>query len=242
LKQQLCDAFAMDSPASRLLHEGTGISRNVFFEFREAFRRSGQSSVDAFLEHRTDFIHVGKLAIAYCLIPYEAEDAFFQSGNSRGGDWYQYLFGRLNAPFEEFGQNKLSVITFNYDRSLEHFLLTTLQHSHGKTFNECADLLMNNIPIVHVYGQLSERRYPHPEARQYSPTRQRFDVVASAASGIKILSETGPKLDEARRLLVDADRICFLGFGYHQLNVKRLAIDKSAFKRIVGSARGFDWR
>src|SRR5205814_6081210 len=97
---------------------------------------------------------------------------FFQSSVSRGGDWYQYLFGKLNASFEEFGQNKLSVVTFNYDRSLEHFLLTTLQYSHGKTFDQCADLLMANIPIVHVYGQLSERRYPHPEARQYSPHRE----------------------------------------------------------------------
>ena len=237
LKQKICDAFAKDPTATRFLHEGSEIPMNVFLEFREAFRKSGQSSVDAFLERRPDFIPVGKLAIAYCLIPYESEDAFFQP--TCGGDWYQYLFGKLNASFEEFGQNKLSVITFNYDRSLEHFLLTTLQHSHGKTFDECADLLVNHVPIVHVYGQLSEHRYPHPEARQYSPDREPFEAVASAAHGIKILNETEPKFDEAHRLLADAGRICFLGFGYHELNIKRLAIDTTSVgsKYIYGTCR-----
>jgi hypothetical protein len=37
-----------------------------------------------------------------------------------------------------------------------------------------------------------------------------------------------------------AKTICFLGFGYHQLNVERLAIDASSAgsKRIVGTSRG----
>ena len=35
---------------------------------------SGQTSIDA-LEYRPEFIDVGKLAIAYCLILYESEAA-----------------------------------------------------------------------------------------------------------------------------------------------------------------------
>jgi len=51
-------------------------------------------------------------------LPYEDEEKLFQNDPLRGGGWYEYLFGKLKATFEEFGQNKLSVITFNYDRSL----------------------------------------------------------------------------------------------------------------------------
>src|SRR5439155_12097451 len=143
----------------------------------------------------------------------------FQNDPRRGGDWYEYLFGKLKASFEEFGQNKLSVITFNYDRSLEHYLLTVLQNSHGKGFNECADMLAP-IPIVHVYGQLSQHRYPHPQARIYRPDLEKFGGAAvSAAAGIKILHETEPKFDEAHKLLTAAERVCFLGFGYHPLNI-----------------------
>ena len=46
---------------------------------------------------------------------------------------YQYLSVKLNSSFEEFGENKLSIITFNYDCSLEHYLLNSLINSHEKT-------------------------------------------------------------------------------------------------------------
>ena len=69
-----------------------------------------------------------------------------------------YLAGKLDSTFEEFGNNKLSIVTFNYDRSLEHYLLNSLMTLHGKTRDECAQAL-KKIPIVHVYGQLGEHQY-----------------------------------------------------------------------------------
>ena len=71
---------------------------------------------------------------------------------------YEYLSVKLNSSFEEFGENKLSIITFNYDCSLEHYLLNSLINSHEKTRDECAKAL-TQIPIVHVYCQLGERPY-----------------------------------------------------------------------------------
>jgi len=54
------------------------------------------------------------------------------------GDWYQYFCDKLNTSFEEFDQNKISIITFNYDRSLEHSLFTALKNSYGKNDRDCA--------------------------------------------------------------------------------------------------------
>jgi hypothetical protein len=238
LKQKICSTFSKDSAATRLLHEGSGISANVFFEFREAFRKSGQSSVDAFLEHRPEFIDVGKLAIAYCLIPYESEEALFESDGNRGGDWYQYLSSKLNASFDNFGDNRLSVITFNYDRSLEHYLFTTLRHAHGRSDEECAGALLK-IPILHVYGQLSRHPYPDREARPYETDCSRYKSVGYAARGITLLYDKAkPELEAARRLLTAAERICFLGFGYHPLNLERLRLRDSSGRAVFGTARG----
>ncbi len=50
--------------------------------------------------------------------------------------------------------NKLTFITFNYDRSLEYFLYTTFRNMLGKTSEEAAKLFNENIFIYHVYGQL----------------------------------------------------------------------------------------
>jgi len=203
-----------------------------------AFLRSGQPSVDAFLERRPNFLGVGKLAIAYCLIPFEDEAKLYKSEPNRGGDWYEHLSVKLNTSFEEFGENKLSVITFNYDRSLEHYLLTSLQNLHGKQLGECANALAQ-IPIIHVYGQLGAKPYPEKDCHEYRPDRERFMTVTRAAEGITLLHEQVSDLKEAQKLLTDAECVCFLGFSYHPLNMGRLALKDLSYNRSVfGTARG----
>ena len=39
----------------------------------------------------------------------------------------------MNTPFEDFEKNLVSVITFNYDRSLEQFLFISLKSRYGKS-------------------------------------------------------------------------------------------------------------
>lgn len=238
LKNLICVTF------SRPREAPDEILAPKFFEFREAFLRSGQSSVDAFLERRPGFLDVGKLAIAYCLIPYENESNLYFSSKGdppfRGGNWYQYLSGKLlDTPFERFGENKLSIITFNYDRSLEHYLFNALQNSYGKPFGKCAEML-GRIPIIHVYGQLGKQPYPKSECRPYRPDRSPFAAVVQAAEGITLVHKLKRKLDEAHALLAVAERICFLGFSYHELNLSRLAIDTRNIesKVIFGTAFG----
>jgi hypothetical protein len=127
LKASICEAFANpDTTACRLLGDNSDFNRDAIFGFREAFYRSGLPSVDAFLEKRADLLPIGKLAIAYGLIPFEDENMLYQLTPGRGGHWYEYLSEKLNTSFEDFGANSLSIITFNYDRSLEHYLFTAL--------------------------------------------------------------------------------------------------------------------
>jgi len=240
LKTLICDEFSNpNTAASRLLGDNSDYSPDEFCGFKEAFLRSGQPSIDAFLERRPNFLGVGKLAIAYCLVPFEDERKLYQPDPNRGGDWYEYLSVKLNTSFEEFGNNKLSVITFNYDHSVEHYLLTSLQNLYGKPFDECAKLLAQ-IPIIHVYGQLGRQPYPQPGCHLYEPNRQSFADVALAAEGITLLHEGISELHEARRLLHAAEKICFLGFSFHPLNVSRLAIEtqNAGSKSIFGTARG----
>ena len=230
LKELICDAFSSRTEkASELLGgDESKYTAKQFFEFREAFLRS-PLSIDAFLQRRQEFLEIGKLAIAYCLIPFEDEANLYRRDRDlRRGNWYDYLAGKLDSPFEEFGDNKLSIITFNYDRSLEYYLLNSLIHSHGKKRDECANALAQ-IPIVHVYGQLGERPYPQQGSRQYRPNEvEYFIYVKTAADGIKLYHEEAKVATEkARELLTGAKRVCFLGFGYHAFNVDRLKIGES---------------
>jgi hypothetical protein len=243
LEELICDAFSSPTEkASQLLGgDESQYAPKQFFEFREAFLRS-PLSIDAFLQRRREFLEVGKLAIAYCLILFETEANLYRRDRDlRGGNWYKYLAGKLDSAFEEFGDNKLSIITFNYDRSLEYYLLNSLIHSHGKKRDECVNALAT-IPIVHVYGQLGEKPYPQQGCRRYHPNEvEQFRYVETAADGIKLYYEEAKAATEkARELLTRAKHVCFLGFGYHAFNVDRLNIggclDLST--TVIGTTRG----
>lgn len=211
--------------------------------FRIALEHSGTASVDAFLEHRPDFIEVGKACIASLLLPGEnqAMPQMFGSEQSRR-HWYEELLRRLNAPFNDFGQNKLVVVTFNYDRSLEHFLMTALQNGHNKTPEECAEQLCS-IPILHVYGQLGT--YPQLGEPDTTVTFGAAPVGAAlerAAAGIRVIHErmpSTPAIDQAVFALRDCKRICFLGFGYDLTNIDRLGLRHVCpGKKVSGSIFG----
>jgi hypothetical protein len=242
LKNRICEVFASRTPVIRQLEEKVALA-GKFLEFREAFWKSGTPSVDAFLEGRPEFLDVGKLAIAYCLIPFEHEENLYRPPTD-DGDWYLHLSERLNQSFDEFGENKLSIITFNYDRSLEHYLFTSLLNWHGRSVDDCIEKF-TKLPIIHVYGQLGTIPYPQRGCRPYRPLGEdemkELEAVFDAAHGITLLHEKALDLVEARTLLTNAQRVCFLGFSYQASNLARLQLEDATMQRWgVGTARHFE--
>ena len=215
--------------------------------FCSDLERSGQTSVDAFLEHRPEFMDIGKAAIAMTLLP--SEDAsltpLFDTGANH---WYKYLVNRLLGTFEEIEANKLSILTFNYDRSFEHYLFEVLKTRYGKSDEECAEKI-EQIPIIHLYGQLGwlpwQKDYIEsdedsvPYGNAVNP-----QMLRRCVQGINIVHEDiGSSLQfiEAHKLINAADRIYFLGFGYLPANVARLQLGDFLKKpgiQIGGSSLG----
>lgn len=204
--------------------------RDHIIDFRENLVLSGRSSVDEFLEYRTDFVNVGKESIAAALLSFEKTANLFDV--HMDANWYQYLFGQLNTSFEDFVRNELAIITFNYDRSLEHYLFTSLKHSYKKDDEECAERL-NKIPIVHVHGKLGRFSWEksHHSIVPYDASSHPDKLglmVGRGGENIKIIHESiegDPEFDEAYKLLEAAERIYFLGFGFHEINLKRLRVE-----------------
>lgn len=159
-------------------------------------------------------------------------------------NWYEYFFNKLNATFDEFDKNSVSVLTFNYDRSLEQYLLTALQNSYGKASDECLQKL-SSLPIVHLHGQLGDLPSSGGQGIEFG-ARPNPDVLRKAADGIKIIHEDiskNPQFRRAHDLLSKAERVCFLGFGYDRTNLERLAAYAHLSNQVViGSALGFTRR
>ncbi len=207
-----------------------------FREFQQALKKSGRKSVDAFLEYRPEFVEIGKFAIAVALTKYETEGWFYErSGHQLAEHWYQYLMDRLSTPPGRFRENQLSVLTFNYDRSLEFYMRNSLQNSF-KFDRKQVDEQLENTPIIHLHGQFGSL-----EKRPYG-----FDannpMIQEAAAGIRIVHETDSDSDafkQAHNLLRAADRIYFVGFGYGETNLQRLGVDRFRPEiEVYGSAMG----
>ena len=216
------------------------IENGAFVRFHNELLKCGKQSVDAFLEHRPEFIPIGKIAMAIALIPCEDENILFKRD---GKSWYEYLFNRLNAKFEDFDKNKLSILTFNYDRSLEHYLFTALHNSYGKKPEECADKL-KSLPIIHLHGDLGE--LPHfvtnGMMRPYSAKLYAHSMQV-ASERIKIIHEGidyAAQFVQAKTILLQSEIVCFLGFGYHPLNLRRLDFHEDYYKKAAyyGSSFG----
>jgi len=118
----------------------------------------------------------------------------------------------------------ISFVTFNYDRSLERFLIIWVRATLGVSY-EIAVGLVSQIPITHVFGQvghlpgLAPPGVPPTEYGDSHPSN-----VWRAAQGIKTYTE---ELESAhgqavRELLLGARKIVFLGFQYHQPNMRIL--------------------
>jgi len=204
-------------------------------------------SIDNFIDsHRSDdrLAQCGKLAIAACILKAEKASSlkvdrsniFNKIKFADVEDTWFNLFCRLivqSCQQEEVVERlkKISIISFNYDRCLEHFLHDALQVYYPITAGEATEIL-RNLSIFHPYGKVG----PLPWMDSSSgipyggePTPQQ---LISLANQIRTFTEgtdeTSSDVLDIRSTLRMAKRVAFLGFAFHPLNLEVL----------FGSARG----
>ena len=235
LAQKLC------SPLN-LTHPHGIYSDQQLEQFSERFLNSGLYSIDAFLAHNGDvplrgyldttYEDVGKYAIAKILCTLEYPGAIFNPNGVIDDHWYKYLWNRLVCPIEKFQENKLKIVTFNYDRSLEYFLFTTIKNTYNLHPGEAIKLL-NSIPITHVYGQLGmflgqgEKREQR-EFKSSLPSKEELKLAANSLMVIDEKRDNSTNFSTAVEYISQAERVCFLGFGFDETNVERLKIREIA--------------
>jgi hypothetical protein len=229
------------SISSEQLIKGYGIDPGAYQNFQKELIES-RLSVDSFIENRPEFDEIGRKAIAITLLKCENSDRLFRGEwpnlhfeNKRGmqnlGSWYDLLWSHLVSPFslENFSKNKLAIITFNYDRSLEHFLFTVLKRSSGKNDADCA-LALESIPIIHTYGSLGPLPWKNKVGVPYNSNAS-SDCVERSYQFIKLVRTkadpvTSEEFEASHRRIDEATRVFILGFGFDYTNIRRLKLPK----------------
>jgi hypothetical protein len=232
--------LAVDSPSDMDYRERRlGVSANEYTEFREAFLDSGLDSIDSFLSKqaakRAQMFALGKRVIALYVGRHEKEDRFRLPNEE--GDWYRQLWNAMaldiDSP-ERLIENKLKVLTFNYDRSLEFFLYKAARSAFHLSREEALELT-RQIPIRHVYGDLGRLGFDRAKDEMPYEPLESVDSVTKAAENIRLMAveRDSPEQGKAVDWFKTAAQVCFLGFGFDSLNVRRLGFKEAMSARFV---------
>lgn len=198
-------------------------------------------SIDNFIDaHRGDLLveKAGKLAIVRSILVAEAKSSLtIDPSNIYNrlkfeavqGTWFNSFFQLLTENCQAAGLPqrfaRVGIVCFNYDRCIEHYLFNALQNYYGVTPEAAAEAL-THLDIYHPYGTVGRLPWMggadkiayggEPSARQLVQLAGRIrtftegsDIAESDISGI-------------RAMLATADRIAFLGFAFHRLNLELL--------------------
>jgi len=250
LRQMLIDP-SLFTPALQM----RWFEREDIHSFCRTFMLSGMKSIDAFLARRGKDIlgrghrtieEVGKHGIAIALRQNKSLDTLFQSpawvdklwNIDRSDNWYEYLWAQLSSGItksnlEDFAATRLTVVTFNYDLSLEHYLFTAIKNSYGITDEEAASLLLP-IKFIHLYGQLSGNPFASGFNYEYKFDKD-WRLISDDVRLIQVIDEerelTASNFPSAIAAIEKAPRICFLGFGFDEINVRRLDLARTFAER-----------
>jgi hypothetical protein len=219
--------------------------------FLRGLEKSGYSSVDQFLENNPKYTDIGRLVIAAELLPCELESRLFPPRAPKLDHWYEQLANMLNVGEPKYLRNKVTIVTYNYDRSYEHYMANVMLNRLGKSIRGTTIWKhYNHIPIIHLHGKLGEigpdidkQKGTVPYSISITP-----EAVQLAADKITVIHTANPKTNPfiaARQALSEARRIYFIGFGYNSTNLSRLEVfakKRLSAYAIKGTSRGMSPR
>jgi hypothetical protein len=235
LVEEICNGL-LRGDICNFFEQSLGFSDHDITMFRSALADSRVPSVDQFLELQPQFLGIGKAAISAALIPKEQPHALFPKGGKIKQSWYDYLLNAVRCnKRQDFDQNRLAIITYNYDRSVEYFLIRSIANSYGLTLEQARECL-SCIPIVHLHGLLGELALTPGEAGRPYVNTLSADAIRKSAAQIRVVhEEITETYEKAMCHLQQAEEVCFLGFGYNPTNVQRLRLDAWPNAKVFGT-------
>ena len=188
---------------------------------------------------------IGKIAISRRILAAEQNSLLgadrldltaIKQGNANGPHWLNELFVRLqdDAPLEKIEQvfSNLTIITFNYDRVIEHYLFHALR-ALGNLDQEDAARAMSHLKIVHPYGKIGRLPWQPDDGTPDLPfgehLRLRHEALVASAQRLRTFTETvedGEVLAAIHNGIVEANQLVFMGFSFLPQNLELMKGDR----------------
>jgi len=215
------------------------------------------NSIDDFLDRHAanpNVVLYGKAAIVASILEAERRSRIFTSNAQPRSEsffadvsktWYSRLLKVLGpgVPVEKVDTlfNNVAFIDFNYDRCLPQFLVEAIQPLYGLD-RPRAQQIVATARILHPYGSLGALPIQGTAGGVPFGDPDETADPYEMAQRIRLYTEQvkdHDKIDEIKQTVAQADRLVFLGFGYHQQNLNLIApTGTKATREILGTAFG----
>ena len=198
-------------------------------------------SIDNFIDsHRknTRVAELGKLAIASAILYAERQSLLYVDPSNRSNrlkfdavadKWFTSFFQllTLNTQAEDLPTRfrKVCIVSFNYDRTLEHFLHYSLQNYYALSPEQATEML-RDLRVFHPYGTVGALPWQSTGTAVPFGTELPTPELIKVSGALRTFTEGTDtftsRINEIRSSVLDAKQLVFLGFAYHELNLQVL--------------------
>jgi hypothetical protein len=187
-------------------------------EYIGRLSRSPHASIDAMLAEWPQYQQEGTRLLTALIACHQA-NTLKRNQPLRG--WHYWLAQRCWDRDRAWDFEKMTVITFNYDRLFELHMQTMVDNSTQRSQSDVV------VPVpIHVYGAVDHKAKWDNELQCH--TSEHIEAITKQSdSAIRIASDRDGETDvylSCRRVLDDADRVVFLGFAFDHLNLRQLGL------------------
>lgn len=198
------------------------------------------TSIDAVLEQygsdNPNVIAAGKIALAFYTLQNEQRSVLAPEPRDagdlplRGSENWLFQLGQLitkGVPRSQAEQcfDKLSIVCFNYDRAIEHYLPWVVSMAFGMDLEEARMLVSTHLRIVHPYGSPGTLPWIFGAGEPCEWGEQEPEDWLALAKNIYTASERNRDKRFSSFLMAEiaqGKRLGFLGFGFDPMNTSML--------------------
>lgn len=135
--------------------------------------------------------------------------------------------------------NNITIINFNYDRIIEHYLPYAIANYYGLSPAEIREV-MPLLPIFRPYGKAGTLPWEGKEGPVPFGHCSAHDIEVAAGQILTFTEQVENQnlVSGIKNAIKEADRIVFIGFGYHRQNLAMLSSPSGQHVEIRGTSFG----
>jgi hypothetical protein len=225
-------------PSNELFHalKASGFTEEQINKFSRQLQKAEYDTIDQHLREINDPLtrDIGKRAVAYLIRMMESADLSHR--NDRARHWYKIFLDHLGRNRGHISPSCFSFITYNYDRSFPYYVFDTLQNRGIP--ESSLKVFLGSLNLIHVHGHVGELPWQFEtggDRKSYFQYGARLSPTDLSAHIPTILLP-----DEERelgvllaRLVGDAQIVVFVGFGFHEANMRLLPFDTALSNAVI---------